>query len=214
MFRWRARINGSPCELTLLALRPQSSSSLVPQPQHLQDGGMGQLNISFHGLGRAEASLVLQKGCWRGKLRRRVRNLGGRTLHRHRCLSRTLPPARVSVCLQPSPAAAATNQFHFPDSRLKKLGVSVQNALRVYVQNVLVCTFKTSPVYRHHARMLKHMRGDVENVHTERGDGQRDTHTPTPTHINTHANTHATQEQEKQEKQEKQDACFLSLFIL
>ena len=40
--------------------------------------------------------------------RRRVRNHGRRPLHRHR--------ARVSVCLQPSPAPAATTQLRYPDS--------------------------------------------------------------------------------------------------
>ena len=37
-------------------------------------------------------------------------------MHRHRGLSRTLPPARVGDCLQPTPAAAATNQLRYPDS--------------------------------------------------------------------------------------------------
>ena len=37
-------------------------------------------------------------------------------MHRHRCLSRTLPPARVGVRLQATPAAAATSQLHYPDS--------------------------------------------------------------------------------------------------
>ena len=91
----------------LLALRSPSSSLLVPQPQHLQYGRVGRLNISFHDLERAEASSILQRGCWRGKLWRRVWS-------RHRCLSRTLPLARVGV--QPTPAAAATNQLHFSDS--------------------------------------------------------------------------------------------------
>ena len=37
-------------------------------------------------------------------------------LEGHKCLSRTLPPARVGVCLQLPLAAAATNQLHYPNS--------------------------------------------------------------------------------------------------
>ena len=100
----------------LLALRSPSFSLLLPQPQHFQYGGMGRLNISFHDRDSAEESSILQRGCWRGKRQRRVWNSGGRSLHRHRCPSRTLPPARVGVRLQPSPVPAATNQLHYPDS--------------------------------------------------------------------------------------------------
>ena len=36
--------------------------------------------------------------------------------HRHRSLPTTLPIARIGVCLQPTPTAAATDQLHDPDS--------------------------------------------------------------------------------------------------
>ena len=79
----------------------------------------------------------------------------------------------------------------------------VQNALRVYVQNVPVCT-GTTPACGNTCARGASTHGDVLNVHTARSKGQRDTHTH-------QHHTHATQEQEKQEKQ---DACFLSSLSL
>ena len=89
---------------------------LPPRPQQLKFGRMGR------------------------KLRRRVWNFGRRPLHRHRSFPRTLPPARVSVCLQPSPAAAATNQVrYFDSSRLVRLKDSslVRNGSPAGVSQVL-----------------------------------------------------------------------------
>ena len=80
------RTDSSSGEPFFLALSTPSSSLLAPQRQHFQYGGMGRLCILRHGLGRAAASLVLQRGCLRGSaqnLRRRVWNSGGRTMHRH-----------------------------------------------------------------------------------------------------------------------------------
>ena len=76
--------------------------------------GAGQWQVSYillHRLNRAEASPVLPSCRWRGKLRQRIWNFGGRTMYRHRCLPTALPPARAGVCLQRSTANAATDQL-------------------------------------------------------------------------------------------------------
>ena len=51
-----------------------------------------------------------------GKLRGRIRDLGGRQMHRHRSLPATLPRARAGSRLQPTSAAALADQPHYPDS--------------------------------------------------------------------------------------------------
>ena len=63
-----------------------------------------------------EASPVLQRGCWFGKLWRRTCDFGGRSMHRHTCFPTTLPPLRIGVRLQPTPAGAAADQLFYPDS--------------------------------------------------------------------------------------------------
>ena len=89
-------------QILVLALEGSSSGPLAPQPQQFKYGRVGRLDNQLCDWDREGR-----------KLRRRVRNLGRRPLDRHWSISRTLPLARVSVCLQPSPAAAATNQFRY-----------------------------------------------------------------------------------------------------
>ena len=57
-----------------------------------------------------------QTGNWPGNLRGRIWDIGGRALHRHGSLPTTLPHARIGDCLQSTPAAAAKDQQHYPDS--------------------------------------------------------------------------------------------------
>ena len=102
---------------------PESPSALqsIPSnqpPTASQQGATFQLAIVLHGLRRLDADPILQSGDWLGKLRRRIWDLGRRSVHRHRRVTTTLPHTR-RVCLQSTPAAAATDQPHHPDpSRL------------------------------------------------------------------------------------------------
>ena len=59
---------------------------------------------------------LLQGGNWTRKLGRRVRNLGGRQMHRHGSLPTTLSRARAGVRLQPASAATPQGQPCYPDS--------------------------------------------------------------------------------------------------
>ena len=63
-----------------------------------------------------ETASVLQSCDGVGKLRGRIRDLGGRQVCRHRSLPGTLPRARADLRLQSTPAAAPTDQPHYPDS--------------------------------------------------------------------------------------------------
>ena len=101
---------------TLRRASPLSGSQLskfqpaCPQPQHLQYVGMARW------AGRKPARFFKKAVGVESSDDEFGILSGGRRLHRHRCLSRTLPPARVGVCLQPILAAAATTQLHYPDS--------------------------------------------------------------------------------------------------
>ena len=85
-------------------------------PRHSQYGGMVRLIIFLEGLRRMEAGPILQTCDWAGQLRRRIWDVGGRSLHRHKCISTTLLPSRTGVRLQPTPAAASSGLLYYPDS--------------------------------------------------------------------------------------------------
>ena len=57
---------------------------------------------------------IYEDGGWHGKLRRRARNFGRRTMCRHRCFPKSLPPARIGVCLQQLPAACGRTSASQP----------------------------------------------------------------------------------------------------
>ena len=97
---------------TLQRVTPFCGSQCSRLHTDSQHGGMVRLTIFLCGLRRKEAGPILQTGDWSRKLRRRIWDIGGRSLHRHRGLSTTLPPSRTGVRLQPTPAAAATDQLY------------------------------------------------------------------------------------------------------
>ena len=96
-------------QVCFLALVTSVSCLLSPQMRHFEHARMGQRGSQLCSWDRKEASPIYQNGNWNGELRR-VRNFGRRTMNRHRCLPKSPPPARISVCLQRPPAAAATYQ--------------------------------------------------------------------------------------------------------
>ena len=57
-----------------------------------------------------------------GKLRRRIWDIGGRTLHRHRSLSTTLLPARTGVCMQPTPRRSSRGLVRRAESSSVRAG--------------------------------------------------------------------------------------------
>ena len=99
-----------------VALSAPESVLHVLLSRHSQHGDMVRPTLLLYGLRRMDAGPILRTGDWSGKLRRRMWDIGGRSLHRHRGLSSTLPPSRTGVRWQPTPAAAATDQLHCPDS--------------------------------------------------------------------------------------------------
>ena len=75
---------------------------------------MLQLAITLNGLCRLDARSIPQSGDSVGKFWRRIWNLGRRSMHRHGSLPTTLPLARASPRMQPTPAVASTDQLHHP----------------------------------------------------------------------------------------------------
>ena len=109
--------------------------------------------------GRQAPSSLLQGGNWTRKLGRRVRNLGGRQVHRHGSLPSTLSRARAGVRLQPAPAAAPKGQPYYPDSSRLVLH-SCSGSMRIgpldRFSTVLAPTRNQDTVLRNkYARMIK-----------------------------------------------------------
>ena len=89
------------------------SLSLVPAFQH----GAAPWPVALGCGRRALGTDPTPQSCDRvGKLRGRIRDLGGRQMHRHRSRPATLPRARAWFRLQSAPAATLADQPHCPDS--------------------------------------------------------------------------------------------------
>ena len=105
--------------LSLPALLPSGYSLSLTTAQ--QGALLWCLNLA-DGPGGPSPSLS-QGGNWTRKLGRRVRDLGGRLMHRHGSLPTTLSRARAGVRLQPAPAAAPQSQpYCLVSSRLALRG--------------------------------------------------------------------------------------------
>ena len=94
-----------------LGLRTASSNLPVSKPQHLQYGGMGRLNISFHDLDRAEASSIHPK-----RLLARETPATSLEFWRTNAAWTQVSLKNATSCTSWFSLAAATNQVHCPDS--------------------------------------------------------------------------------------------------
>ena len=142
----------SACKSFLLLSVLQAPYCLSFRCSTLRYGGLGRLDISFRDLDRSEASPVLQRDCWSGKLWRQIWDLGGRSMHRHRVFQRRYFFHEFGYRLQPTPAAAAADQLRCANSsRL----VAVRAAARCEtgflpaprtMGRVRVCSGKVAPL--------------------------------------------------------------------